>query len=439
MDLTGLLLLMNVNSTPPGASGALPGGTLSGLISTNSSGASLLFSSNNITTAFGMLPGVTIGGGGQSVTYQILNASLGLQAPTVGNPIGQTTIQGAVTSLNMAANAGTTPQSAAVNAAFANALAVTLKEGATNIAVVGANVTFTAPASGPSGLFSNSTATITVVTNASGVASAPFTANAIVGGPYNVVASAAGVPPVNFLLSNKGASVSYNTSNSSLSCNGIPGCTTNSATSVTKGGITLTYNSGSGSNIVTPSLINLGNLVFTGTGSNVDMTGLLLTINVNSTPPGAAGALPGGTLSGLMSTANSSVTIAFSPNNTTTGFGTLPSVTIAVGGQSFTYQVLNTNLGLVSPTDGNPIGQTSIQGTVSQPGPSLAHSPCDMDIDGNGTIDALTDGLMLLRAMFGLTGTAVTQGAVGSGSPSRSTWAQIQPYLNANCGTNFAP
>ncbi|MBK8741248.1 MAG: hypothetical protein IPM02_17775 [Betaproteobacteria bacterium] len=62
---------------------------------------------------------------------------------------------------------------------------------------------------------------------------------------------------------------------------------------------------------------------------------------------------------------------------------------------------------------------------------------CSLDIDGNTAIDALTDGLMLLRAMFGLTGTAVTNAAVGDGA-SRTTWSQIQPYLNGNCGTGFA-
>ncbi len=64
--------------------------------------------------------------------------------------------------------------------------------------------------------------------------------------------------------------------------------------------------------------------------------------------------------------------------------------------------------------------------------------PCTLDVDGNNTIDALTDGLIIIRAMLGLTGTSVTSGAIG-GSASRSTWAQIQPYLNGNCGTNFAP
>jgi hypothetical protein len=61
-----------------------------------------------------------------------------------------------------------------------------------------------------------------------------------------------------------------------------------------------------------------------------------------------------------------------------------------------------------------------------------------LDVDGNGQFDALTDGLMLIRAMFGLTGTPVTNGAIGSG-PSRTTWAQIRSFLNTACGTNFLP
>jgi hypothetical protein len=64
---------------------------------------------------------------------------------------------------------------------------------------------------------------------------------------------------------------------------------------------------------------------------------------------------------------------------------------------------------------------------------------CSLDLDGNGSVDALTDGLMILRAMFGLTGTAVTNGAIGGGKPIRTSWAQIQPYLNGNCGTGFVP
>ena len=61
-----------------------------------------------------------------------------------------------------------------------------------------------------------------------------------------------------------------------------------------------------------------------------------------------------------------------------------------------------------------------------------------LDVDGNGTTDALTDGLLMLRAMFGLTGTGATAGVVGAGA-TRANWTAIRGYLNASCGTSFAP
>ena len=64
---------------------------------------------------------------------------------------------------------------------------------------------------------------------------------------------------------------------------------------------------------------------------------------------------------------------------------------------------------------------------------------CTLDVDGNSSIDPLTDGLMIVRAMLGFTGTAVTNGAVGGGTPTRATWNLIQPYLNTYCGTSFLP
>ena len=60
------------------------------------------------------------------------------------------------------------------------------------------------------------------------------------------------------------------------------------------------------------------------------------------------------------------------------------------------------------------------------------------DLDANGVVDPLTDGLMGIRAMFGLTGTSVTNGAVGPNA-TRVTWADIRAYMNANCGSNFGP
>ncbi len=64
-------------------------------------------------------------------------------------------------------------------------------------------------------------------------------------------------------------------------------------------------------------------------------------------------------------------------------------------------------------------------------GAVAAPPPCRMDIDGDGHVYPTTDGLILVRVMLGLTGTAVSNAAV-VGSP-RSTWADIRTYLNDSC------
>jgi hypothetical protein len=53
--------------------------------------------------------------------------------------------------------------------------------------------------------------------------------------------------------------------------------------------------------------------------------------------------------------------------------------------------------------------------TDSQPGTNLesSNSGSSLDVDGNGELDALTDGLVILRGMFGLSGSELIQGAIG--------------------------
>jgi len=47
---------------------------------------------------------------------------------------------------------------------------------------------------------------------------------------------------------------------------------------------------------------------------------------------------------------------------------------------------------------------------------------------------------MLLRAMFGLTGTTVTNGALATLPPAtRTTWSAIRTYLNTTCKSTFQP
>ena len=50
------------------------------------------------------------------------------------------------------------------------------------------------------------------------------------------------------------------------------------------------------------------------------------------------------------------------------------------------------------------------------------------DIDGNGTVDALTDGLLLLRYLFGLTGDALLASAVAEDA-TRTSAADIEAYI----------
>ena len=55
--------------------------------------------------------------------------------------------------------------------------------------------------------------------------------------------------------------------------------------------------------------------------------------------------------------------------------------------------------------------------------------PLRFDIDGNGAYDALTDGLVAIRYLFGLTGQPMIAGAIG-GAPARGDAASVTQYLN---------
>ncbi len=168
------------------------------------SGASGKFANNtNTTTATTNASGVA------TATTYTANSTAGgpyhvsVTAGSVTNNFSATNLAGPAT--QMTANAGTTPQSANVNTAFATSLGVTVKD-AVNNPVSGVTVTFSAPFVGATGRFPGPVATVGVITDASGVATAPiFTANGTAGGPYNVSATASGLQTVNFSLTNTGS------------------------------------------------------------------------------------------------------------------------------------------------------------------------------------------------------------------------------------------
>jgi hypothetical protein len=68
--------------------------------------------------------------------------------------------------------------------------------------------------------------------------------------------------------------------------------------------------------------------------------------------------------------------------------------------------------------DGIVALQEFYEGTA--PGPEIEQNILSWDFDGNGSADALTDGLMMLRFAFGLTGVNVTNGAIADNSDMSS-------------------
>jgi hypothetical protein len=240
MTLTNVTIAGNTGSTGGGIATGNNNATLTNTIVANSTGGALsptpgFNGTNNLVddaavTAGGFTDGTngnivghpallgTLGNyGGTTQTIPLLPGSPALDAgaavgagpaaspvpatdqrgkPRVGTPdMGAFESQG----FTLTPAAGSTPQSAFVNTAFAQPLALTVTAVNAVEPVVGGQVTFTPPASGPSAVIAGSPATLA----AGGTASATATANGIKGA-YTVAASvtASGAPGASFALTN---------------------------------------------------------------------------------------------------------------------------------------------------------------------------------------------------------------------------------------------
>jgi uncharacterized protein YjdB len=150
-------------------SGGIAGGTDSVINLTVNVPVNSPISVSNVASAFG----------GGDLTHSSLATAAVSNTDTVS--VTQVPATVSITSGNM--------QSALINTAFVSPLTVTVTD-AGGVVIPSQSVTFTAPATGPSGTFSNSGTTITSSTNSSGQASESFTANGMAGGPYSVTVSA---------------------------------------------------------------------------------------------------------------------------------------------------------------------------------------------------------------------------------------------------------
>ena len=54
----------------------------------------------------------------------------------------------------------------------------------------------------------------------------------------------------------------------------------------------------------------------------------------------------------------------------------------------------------------------------------------NLDVDGNGSVDALTDGLLILRYLFGLRGDSLVTQVIGTGA-ARNSSESIEDYVKS--------
>jgi hypothetical protein len=162
------------------------------------SGASCVLSATSVTTnASGNASVTCTASSTAGGPYNVVASSSGLASVN----FAETNTAGAAATLTATSGVG---QSAAISTAFTFPLVATVLDAHSN-PVSGVSVTFTAPASGASGTFGTTPPAITdtEVTGSNGQAiSHIFTANATVGGPYNVVASSGTLASVNFAETN---------------------------------------------------------------------------------------------------------------------------------------------------------------------------------------------------------------------------------------------
>ncbi len=181
--VSGVSVTFTVTAAGNGASGTFTGGVTTATVTTNASGIATAPTFTANSTAGGPYTVAAKAGSIGPANFSLTN----LSAPPA----------------KILATAGS-GQSIQISTAFATALQATVED-SNSLPISGATVTFTAPSTGASGIFTGGTnggLVGTAVTNSSGVATAPaFTANSVAGGPYNVVASA-GTVSVNFAETN---------------------------------------------------------------------------------------------------------------------------------------------------------------------------------------------------------------------------------------------
>ncbi|MBK7470670.1 MAG: Ig-like domain-containing protein [Betaproteobacteria bacterium] len=286
-------------------------------------------------------------------------------------------------------------QATAVNAPFSQPLRVTIRD-ATGQVVPGVTVNFSAPGAGASATLSAGS----VVTDANGVAQVNATANANAGS-YAVMATAASGNVPNAFTFNL-----VNTSGQSSMLTVV----VNGGGVVTGGGI----NCPGACTAAPPPGSQV--LLSAAAGTSTVFTGWL-----------------GGGCTGVVA-CSVSIDVAKTVSATFAPSGTLPArVDVDLNGQ---YDALTDGVMILrylfgmsgSALTGGAIGAGAFRADPAAVSSFLGNIAPQLDIDGNGRADSLTDGLMVVRYLFGLRGASLIQGAIGTGA-TRTTVPQIESYI----------
>lgn len=65
----------------------------------------------------------------------------------------------------------------------------------------------------------------------------------------------------------------------------------------------------------------------------------------------------------------------------------------------------------------------------------LTEGDLELDIDGNGKAEPLTDGMLLIRYLYGFSGESLTKGAIGAGA-ERDTAEEVEAYIKERVPTD---
>ena len=65
----------------------------------------------------------------------------------------------------------------------------------------------------------------------------------------------------------------------------------------------------------------------------------------------------------------------------------------------------------------------------------MAEGDLELDIDGNGKAEPLTDGLLLIRYLYELSGESLIKGAIGAGA-TRNTAEEVEAYIKERVPTD---